>query len=150
MQVRWLNDEIDNAAALTVSMLADHGVHTASLGTDKARYQPELDALSARCGYCMQDVITLTPCTDQLDAMLQKFDREHSHSDDEVRFVLTGAGVFDIRSRTDAWMRIVVEAGDLIVVPHDRYHRFELTAQKSIHCLRLFKDVAGWAPVYRS
>ncbi|MBW1762327.1 MAG: hypothetical protein JRJ24_12010 [Deltaproteobacteria bacterium] len=29
-----------------------------------------------------------------------------------------------IRSRDDQWMRVLVESGDLIVVPKDRYHRF--------------------------
>ena len=38
---------------------------------------------------------------------------------------------------------------DLIVVPKDRHHRFFLTDQRSIRCVRLFQDPAGWTPVYR-
>ena len=34
----------------------------------------------------------------------------------EIRFVLDGRGVFDIRDRDDAWVRIEVEKGDLIIV----------------------------------
>jgi 1,2-dihydroxy-3-keto-5-methylthiopentene dioxygenase len=66
-----------------------------------------------------------------------------------VRFVLEGEGIFDIRSRDDRWMRVVVERGDLIVVPKDRHHRFMLTEHKTIRCVRLFQDKSGWTPHYR-
>jgi 1,2-dihydroxy-3-keto-5-methylthiopentene dioxygenase len=46
-------------------------------------------------------------------------------------------------------MRVVVEPGDLIVVPARRHHRFMLTEKKSIRCVRLFKDQSGWTPHYR-
>ena len=46
-------------------------------------------------------------------------------------------------------MRVLVEAGDLIIVPAKRHHRFELTADKTIRCVRLFQDAAGWVPHYR-
>ena len=68
---------------------------------------------------------------------------------DEVRFVLAGEGIFDIRAADGRWMRVAVEAGDLIVVPADLYHRFFLTERQQIRCVRLFKDAAGWVPEYR-
>ena len=74
---------------------------------------------------------------------------EHLHTDDEVRFVLAGEGIFDIRSADDRWMRVEVEAGDLLVVPANLHHRFFLTDREEIRCVRLFKDSAGWVPVYR-
>ncbi|GAB4215715.1 MAG: hypothetical protein OHK0013_41520 [Sandaracinaceae bacterium] len=63
--------------------------------------------------------------------------------------MLEGAGIFDIRSRDDRWMRIEVGPGDLIVVPKGRHHRFFLTASRTIRALRLFEDQAGWVPHYR-
>ena len=72
-----------------------------------------------------------SPSTPNLDAICAKFVDEHFHDDDEVRFVLEGEGIFDIRSRDDRWMRVVGRAGDLIVVPKDRHHRFMLTEQKT-------------------
>ena len=60
-----------------------------------------------------------------------------------MRFVLEGEGIFDIRSRDDRWMRVVVEQGDLIVVPKDRHHRFMLTETKTIRCVRLFRTRAA-------
>ncbi len=46
-------------------------------------------------------------------------------------------------------MRVTVERGDLIVVPKNRHHRFLLTDDQQIRCVRLFKDRAGWTPHYR-
>ena len=131
------------------AFLADNGVYYRRLPEEAAGYQPILDDLAQHRGYGTQDEVKLRPDTPNLDAALAKFDGEHLHEDDEVRFILDGEGVFDIRTNGDAWMRIIVERGDLIVVPAGKWHRFELTAAKTIHAVRLFKDPAGWVPVYR-
>ena len=98
--------------------------------------------MKADNGYVEQDVIQLNPDTPNLEGICAQFKDEHLHTDDEVRFVLSGEGIFDIRSGDDRWMRVTVSAGDLIVVPKDRYHRFFLTDQKHIRCVRLFQDTA--------
>ncbi|MDP2341663.1 MAG: cupin domain-containing protein [Deltaproteobacteria bacterium] len=134
---------------LTAHDLEKNGVHYRHLGLDKAVFQPVLDELSQKRGYGTQDEVKLNGDTPNLPVVLKKFDGEHLHEDDEVRFLLDGEGVFDIRANDERWMRIVVEAGDLIVVPKGKHHRFELTELCRIHCVRLFKDVAGWVPVYR-
>jgi 1,2-dihydroxy-3-keto-5-methylthiopentene dioxygenase len=74
---------------------------------------------------------------------------EHLHTDDEVRFLLSGSGVFEIRSLDDRWMKVIVEPSDFILVPANRFHRFYLTDEKKIQCVRLFKDQSGWTPIYR-
>jgi 1,2-dihydroxy-3-keto-5-methylthiopentene dioxygenase len=134
---------------LSAADLEAHGVHFRHLGLDRAVFQPVLDTLSTKNGYGTQDEVKLGPDTPNLAQVLKKFDDEHLHSDDEVRFVLDGEAVFDIRSTDDRWMRVVVEAGDLIVVPKGRNHRFELGASGKVHCVRLFKDPSGWVPEYR-
>ena len=134
---------------LTAHDLEQHGVFFQHLGLDKAKYQPVLDELAQKRGYGTQDEVKLNKDTPNLPAVLKKFDDEHLHSDDEVRFVLDGEAVFDIRNNDDRWMRIVVEAGDLIVVPKGKHHRFELSDLCKVHCARLFKDQAGLVPVYR-
>ncbi len=130
--------------------LDDEGVYHRTLDVDEAAYQPAVAALKAERGYVAEDVVALSPETPNLDAICDKFKDEHLHQEDEVRFVLDGAGVFEIRARDERWMQITVERGDLIVVPEGRYHRFFLTAARSIRCVRLFKDPSGWVPHYRA
>ena len=129
--------------------LLAQGVTYEALPVADLAYQAPLDALKARQGYIEQDIVELSPATPNLDTICAKFIDEHTHDDDEVRFVLEGAGIFDIRDDADRWMRVVVEQGDLIVVPKDRNHRFQLTEAQHIKCVRLFKDKSGWVPHYR-
>jgi 1,2-dihydroxy-3-keto-5-methylthiopentene dioxygenase len=143
MQLSWLDSE----GPIADSELAKVGVLHERLPVDDA--QAALDGLKRARGYVEQDVIELRPDTPNLQVLRDKFKDEHLHRDDEVRFVLAGEGVFDIRSADDRWMRVKVEAGDLIVVPADLYHRFFLTERNEIRCVRLFKDASGWVPEYR-
>ena len=143
MHAHWLESE----QSIDPDRLKAEGVHYERL--DLGAHQTALDALKAAQGYVHQDEVALRPDTENLEAICAKFIDEHLHAEDEVRFVLEGAGVFDIRSRDDRWMRVTVEAGDLIVVPKDRHHRFFLTDEKTIHCVRLFQDPSGWTPQYR-
>lgn len=114
-----------------------------------AQWESAVDEVMRMRGYRTRDEVRLSPTTEGLDAILAKFDREHLHTDDEVRYVLEGEGIFDIRARDDRWMRVVVGPGDLIVVPRNRHHRFFLGPDRTIRAIRLFEDQAGWVPHYR-
>jgi 1,2-dihydroxy-3-keto-5-methylthiopentene dioxygenase len=151
MQAHWLDAlGTDKTDRIDPDVLDAEGVLYRRLPLDAAAYQGPLDDLASGRGYVAQDTIELSPETQNLDAICAKFVDEHHHDDDEVRFVLEGEGIFDIRSRDDRWMRVEVEAGDLIVVPRARHHRFFLTERKRIRCVRLFKDASGWTPHYRA
>lgn len=143
MHARWLDGEGTDIGA---DVLEAEGVTYARLEGD---YEAPLAEIKERGGHVHQDEVALRPDTPNLDAICAKFVDEHLHTEDEVRFVLEGEGVFDIRSRDDRWMRVTVEPGDLIVVPKDRHHRFFLTEKKTIRCVRLFQDPSGWTPHYR-
>src|SRR5690606_20290265 len=146
MQLGWL--EGSQGEGPTLADLAAVGVVYERLPEDD--YQGALDRLKADRGYVEQDIVELRPDTPNLDGLLEKFKDEHLHRDDEVRFVLEGEGVFDVRGADERWIRIVVERGDLLVVPAMLYHRFFLTERRQIRCVRLFKDAAGWVPEYRA
>lgn len=148
MNAFWLDDP--KQTEISGTELNAQGITYQALPPDESAYQPPLDRVKADNGYVEQDVIQLNPDTPNLEGICAQFKDEHLHTDDEVRFVLSGEGIFDIRSGDDRWMRVTVSAGDLIVVPKDRYHRFFLTDQKHIRCVRLFQDTSGWTPVYRA
>lgn len=113
-----------------------------------AAYAPEIDRLKEQGGYVTADVINVTPQTPNLEAMLDKFRKEHTHSEDEVRFILKGRGLFHIHPEFGPVFAIQVEAGDLINVPKGTMHWFDLCDEKTIRAIRLFQDTAGWAPHY--
>jgi 1,2-dihydroxy-3-keto-5-methylthiopentene dioxygenase len=140
---------LDDSSPISIDTLRREGVLYETLPTDEASFRAPLDALSRERGYVKEDIVALSPDTPNLDAICQKFIGEHFHTEDEVRFVLEGEGIFDIRSGDDRYMRITVERGDLIVVPGRRHHRFMLTEKKHIRCVRLFEDEAGWVAHYR-
>ena len=145
MKATWLDDDTE----IDSETLNAEGILHQRLPLDESGYQPTMDELKSERGYIHQDQVELRPEMPNLDEICKKFDDEHLHDEDEVRFVLEGEGIFDIRSTDDRWMRVLVEAGDLIVVPAKRHHRFELTDKKLIRCVRLFQDQTGWVPHYR-
>jgi 1,2-dihydroxy-3-keto-5-methylthiopentene dioxygenase len=113
-----------------------------------AAYACEVDALKARGGYVTADVIDVRPETPNLDTMLAKFNREHWHDEDEVRFIIEGRGLFHIHPPNGPVFAIEVEAGDLIRVPRGTHHWFDLCIDRRIRAIRLFQDPSGWTPHY--
>jgi len=111
-------------------------------------YAEEIEKLKTRGGYVTADVIDVNSQTPGLDAMLAKFNREHWHDEDEVRFIIQGRGLFHIHPRNTPVVGIEVEAGDLIRVPQGTWHWFNLCADRQIRAIRLFQNPAGWTPRY--
>ena len=109
----------------------------------------EMARIKRESGYVEEDEVALMPDTPNLDAICAKFDKEHFHTLDEVRFVVDGEGIFDVRDKKDRWVRIEVDKGDLIIIPANTYHRFFLKDSKKIRCVRLFLNNEGWTPLYR-
>lgn len=111
-------------------------------------YAKEIDELKAKGGYVTADVINVIPTTPGLDEMLAKFNREHWHDEDEVRFIVKGHGLFHIAPADGDVVSIEMEAGDMIRVPRGTRHWFNLCGDRTVRAIRLFQDVSGWAPHY--
>lgn len=112
-------------------------------------FAPEIDCLKHKGNFVKADVIQVTPDTPNLEALLEKFNKEHTHSEDEVRFVIKGSGIFHINpGNGDPVFAMQTDAGDLINVPRGTKHWFDLCKDRCIRCIRLFEDQAGWTPHY--
>ena len=111
-------------------------------------YEPEINRLKEMGGFVTADVINVKPDTPGLDDLLNKFNKEHTHSEDEVRFTVKGGGVFHIHPENGPVFAIQVESGDLINVPEGTQHWFDLCDDRNIRCIRLFQDISGWTPHY--
>ncbi len=113
-----------------------------------AAYSSEIERLKAQGGYVTADVIDVHAQTPGLEAMLNKFNSEHWHDEDEVRFIIEGRGLFHIHPRNAPVIAIEVEAGDLLRVPRGTWHWFDLCPDRRIRAIRLFQNSAGWTPHY--
>jgi 1,2-dihydroxy-3-keto-5-methylthiopentene dioxygenase len=112
-------------------------------------YAAEIDTLKTQGGYVTADVIDIKPDTPNLDAMLDKFNKEHWHDEDEVRFILAGHGLFHINPGADRpVVAVEVGPGDLLCVPKGTQHWFDLCHDRRVRAIRLFQDPAGLAPHY--
>jgi 1,2-dihydroxy-3-keto-5-methylthiopentene dioxygenase len=110
-------------------------------------YGAEVDEMKRRGGYVTADIIDVNPETPNLDAMLAKFDKEHTHSEDEVRFILAGRGIFFF-ALDGGVASVEVGPGDLLRVPRGTKHWFTLCGDRRIRAIRWFQDTTGWTPVY--
>ena len=130
--------------------LAARGVLSWRVPEDESARAETIARIKREHGYVDEDFVELKPDTPNLETICAKFDKEHYHTEDEVRFVVEGAGIFDVRDGDDGWIRIKVTEGDIISIPANTYHRFYLTDRKHIRCMRLFANHEGWAPLYRA
>ncbi|KAI0259758.1 1,2-dihydroxy-3-keto-5-methylthiopentene dioxygenase [Gloeopeniophorella convolvens] len=116
-------------------------------------WEGEIDKIARERSYKNRDMINVTKegLGDAYEAKLKMFFEEHMHEDEEIRYILSGAGFFDVREHpTDEWIRIHVLPGDLLVLPTGIYHRFTLDELNQIKALRLFKEEPKWTPYPRS
>lgn len=108
----------------------------------------EISDISARRGYEAQDVISLSENTPNLEQLLQNFQQEHHHTDDEVRFIVSGHGVFVIQGKDGEFFEVFLEPGDLISVPENVRHYFTLQDDRKVVAVRIFVTTEGWVPIY--
>lgn len=111
-------------------------------------YREPIERLMAEGGYVTADVINVKPETPGLDTMLNRFNKEHWHDEDEVRFIVHGRGLFHIHPPQGKVFSLEVVKGDMIRVPRGTHHWFDLCADKTIRAIRLFQDTSGWTPHY--
>ena len=113
-----------------------------------AAYAAPIEELKTEGGFVTADVVNITPETPGIEEMLAKFDKEHWHDEDEVRFIVHGEGLFHIHPENGPVFSIEVHKGDMINVPRGTLHWFHLSEKRTVRAIRLFQDPAGWTPHY--
>ncbi|NOU96956.1 acireductone dioxygenase [Paenibacillus sp. LMG 31456] len=108
-------------------------------------FDSEINDLAGRRGYKTWDLIALSDATPNLDELLKKFEQVHTHTEDEVRAITAGKGIFIIKGTDDVgYFDVELEAGDVISVPEHKAHFFTLMDNRQIVAVRLFIETEGW------
>ncbi|MFG6665818.1 acireductone dioxygenase [Halomonas sp. HNIBRBA4712] len=110
-----------------------------------ALYDADIERLKAEGGYQTVDVLHMVPTHPEKDAMRQKFLNEHRHNEDEVRFFVKGQGLFCLHI-DDQVYQVLCTQGDLISVPANTPHWFDMGPTPEFTALRFFDNVEGWVP----
>ncbi len=108
----------------------------------------EIADISERRNYQQADVISLSETTPNLEQLLKNFQQEHHHEDDEVRFIVSGHGIFVIQSADGEFFDVELQPGDLISVPENVRHYFTLMEDRKVVAVRIFVTTEGWVPIY--
>lgn len=113
-----------------------------------ATYREEIDAVNAAQGYTLVDALKIlpehTPDYPTVAAESRvKFLDEHQHDDDEDRFFARGTGVFYLRVGGKVHA-VLCEAGDVISVPANTTHWFDMGTHPEYISVRFFHDDDGW------
>ena len=108
-----------------------------------AAYADSIDKLKQQYGFQSVDVIKLNPDHPEKTAFRQKFLAEHIHKDFEVRFFVEGSGLFYLHVGENVYA-VLCEQGDLISVPANTTHWFDMGENPKFTCIRFFTTPDGW------
>ncbi len=119
----------------------------ATLDDVLALYADEVEQVKSSEGYTLVDIVGLSPAQADYDQVKgpsrEKFLSEHRHDDDEDRFFAKGAGVFylHVDGKVHA---LYCEPGDLVSVPANTTHWFDMGTSPEFTSIRFFHDDDGW------
>ncbi len=110
-------------------------------------FREDIDRLMKEYGFQSCDVVSLTPDNPKKEELRKKFLDEHTHSDFEVRYFVYGDGVFYLHPNDKVYI-VHCEGGDLISVPPNTPHWFDMGENPNFKCIRLFTTPDGWVADY--
>ena len=108
-----------------------------------AAYRTSVDKLNQQYGFKSVDVVSLGPDHPDKITLRQKFLDEHTHADFEVRFFVDGKGLFYLHVDGQVYL-VMCEKGDLISVPANTTHWFDMGENPDFKCIRFFTTENGW------
>ena len=106
-------------------------------------YSDSIGRLQQEFGFQSVDVISLKADHPDKVQLRQKFLSEHIHRDYEVRFFVEGKGLFYLHLGEQIFA-VLCEQGDLISVPANTMHWFDMGENPNLKCIRLFTTPDGW------
>ncbi len=106
-------------------------------------YKTNVDQLKNENGYKSVDVVRMLPDSPKKVELRNKFLNEHTHTEDEVRFFVEGSGLFFLHVKNKVYA-VLCESGDLISIPANYRHWFDMGEKPHFTAIRLFIEPDGW------
>lgn len=115
-----------------------------------AAYEHELKPFMESNGFVDADVINIHPGlgAETLQGIREKFMKEHTHSEDEIRFFVDGEGKFWFNFENGDVYCLTCTRGDFISVPNNYLHWFDPAPNYFVKAIRIFSNREGWTPHY--
>ncbi len=112
-----------------------------------AAYREPLAALQTAGDYPRVEISRV--CPDQADRaeLRDRYLAEHRHAGAEARFFVAGQGLFSLHI-ADHVYEILCERGDLLVIPANTWHWFDMGERPCYATLRLLGQANGWQAEY--
>ena len=126
---RWLTNK-----NLDYDSLENHIIST---------YENEINLIKNRYSFQSIDTVAVNLDTINISQMRQKFLQEHTHIEDEIRFFVDGSGLFYIHLN-DKVYGILCKKNDILHIPANTKHWFDLGANPFLKCIRFFTNPSGW------
>lgn len=116
-----------------------------SLEEMQMRYRDEIEQLKEENGFQSWDLLRIFPDHPQKESLREKFLNEHTHDEPEVRFFVEGSGLFFLHVKGYVYS-VLCEKGDLISIPENYLHWFDMGKEAHFSVIRFFTKKEGWIP----
>jgi 1,2-dihydroxy-3-keto-5-methylthiopentene dioxygenase len=97
--------------------------------------------------YGDMDIVEMNRATENKDELRAKFMREHTHSDNEVRWFTKGRGMFGFHFG-EVVFQLYCKKGDYITIPAGVKHWFDCGKDPYFRAYRYFSEAPNWVPEY--
>jgi 1,2-dihydroxy-3-keto-5-methylthiopentene dioxygenase len=106
-------------------------------------YDQEIEKLAAENNYQTVDIVRMFPDNPNKVELRNKFLSEHTHTEDEVRLFVEGSALFYMHVKNKVFITLC-EKGDLISIPANYAHWFDMGESPHFTAIRFFTDPSGW------
>jgi 1,2-dihydroxy-3-keto-5-methylthiopentene dioxygenase len=106
-------------------------------------YAQDIARLKDENGYTTVDIVRMFPDSPKKIELRNKFLNEHTHTEDEVRLFVEGSGLFYLHTEGRVYI-VLCQQGDLISIPANYTHWFDMGEAPHFTALRFFIDPSGW------
>lgn len=120
--------------------------------TDKeilTAYKADIDRISKKFGITSFDVCQVTENNPKKAEIRKKFNIEHTHSDEAVRFFVEGSGCFYVHfEERKEIVRFLATKDHFLVLPKGIKHWFDMGPDPNFRAIRFFATDKSWCAHY--